>query len=322
MKKGILLAVFFGIPAIVAGVESEKTIVAEGVNVGVAEKTILADGGIIDPAEASKNPTIVSKRILQEQEKTEAILASVVDRMSADAAAPKLRENTQAMKQLAQFFEKIDFETASDFNEDEFMAVAESNFEVAERVNDHFMRLTKAEFFGSEDMRLAVEEVNAPISGDSGIMEVPMTAEQAKAEINRMKMLKAPDSRLLETLKTVVSAESATAAVPLLNEYVVQIRKLMPPAEIIFAYFENPQDPEVVAAYAPIEEILKGIRVELLRIVKLEGFSGERFDAFNDAMDDLFAWLCEAHDQWVPAVFDESFENEVSAISEQQNNNN
>ncbi len=321
MKIGFLLVCLLWLPEMVAGAECREGTAVGGALSEVTEKPVQADGMLFDPLEASKNPTVLSKRILQEQEKTETLLASVTDRATADAIAPKLTENTQTMKQLAQFFETIDFEHSSSFNEEEFMATAESNFEVAERVNAQFLRLMQADFFGSEALRLAVEEANAPVKGDSGVIEQPMTPEQAKAEINRMKMLEEPDSRLLATLKTIVSAESASAAVPRLNEYVGQIRKLTPPAEIIFAYFENPQAPEVLAAYKPIEEILKGIRAELLRIVKLKGFTGEGFVAFNDAMDDLFSWLCETHEHWISTVFDESFENEISSISEEQNNN-
>lgn len=319
MKRVFLCACLFGMPVLVAGQESEQAVFAENTSCGGVEKSGNDGALIVDREEVSKNPTIVSKRILQEQEKTEAVLASVIDRNTADAAAPKLRENTQAMQQLAQLFEGIDFERASDFNEEEFMATAESNFEVAERVNAQFLRLIGAKYFGSGALQAAVAEANAPVTSDDGVEEGPMTAEQAKAEIGRMKMLKEPDSRLLAALKKVDSAETASAVVPTLNEYVEQIRKLVPPAEILFAHFENPQDAEVLAAQQPIEEILKGVRAELLRIVKLEGFAGERFDSFNDAMDDLFTWLGETHDLWFSSVFDESFENEIAAILEEQN---
>lgn len=319
MKRVFLCACLFGMPALVAGMESEHVVSVENTSCGAFEKSGNDGALIVDCEEARKNPTIISKKILQEQEKTESVLASVIDRNTADAAAPKLRENTQAMQQLAQLFEEIDFERASDFNEEEFMATAESNFEVAERVNAQFLRLIGAKYFGSEALQAAVAEANAPVTSDNGVEEGPMTAEQAKAEIGRMKMLKEPDSRLLAALKKVDSAETASAVVPTLNEYVEQIRKLVPPAEILFANFENPQDAEVLAAQQPIEEILKGIRAELLRIVKLEGFAGERFDSFNDAMDDLFTWLGETHDLWFSSVFDESFENEIAAILKEQN---
>ncbi len=243
-----------------------------------------------------------------------ALLQGIKDKATADAAAPGLLEETEKLNEVTRTLAALDFEGLS-YDEEAYMELVPQIFAASEDVNEEFARLEKADWYGSEALKHAVEEANAPVFSDEEASRDepsrPLTPEQEEAELERMRALVALDGELLATLKNISSATTASAAVPALRAYVAKLEKRKPDPETVDGYFEDADAPGVVGAFRPVRDKLELIRTELLRIVGLDGFQTKAFDPFNDAMDDVFRLLEETHDFWYGDIFDENFEDAV-----------
>lgn len=253
-----------------------------------------------------------------------ALLQTVVDKASADAAAPGLLEETKKQNDVTHTLVGVDFEGVA-YDEEAYMELVPQIFALSEKVNDEFARLEKADCFGSEALKRAVEEANKPVfsegegaSSASGDPARPLTPEQEQAELARMRSLVSVDGELLSALRQVQSASTALSAVPALKACVQKLEKLEPEPAAANGYFEDTDKPGVVGAFRPVRDQLELIRNELLRIVALDGFQTKEFDPFNNAMDEIFRMLESTHDFWFGDIFDENFEDAVFDILERK----
>lgn len=253
-----------------------------------------------------------------------ALLQTVVDKASADAAAPGLLEETNNQNEITRTLVGLDFEGVA-YDEEAYMELVPQIFALSEKMNDEFVRLEKADFFGSEALRRAVEEANKPVfsdgdgaAGEGGESARPLTPEQEKAELARMRALVSVDGELLDALQQVQSAATALSAVPALKACAQKLEKLEPEPAAANGYFEDTEKPGVVGAFRPVRDKLELIRNQLLRIVALDGFQTKEFDPFNDAMDEVFRMLESTHDFWYGDIFDENFEDAVFDILERK----
>lgn len=272
-----------------------------------------------EPAEQD-DPMKLARTSFDAMKAVLALLQTVVDKSSADAAAPGLLEETEKQNDVTRTLAGVNFEGLA-YDEEAYMELVPRIFAVSEKVNDEFARLERAGWFGSEALKQAVEEANKPVFSDEdaaasegGEPARPLTPEQEKAELARMRALVPVDSELLDALKQVSSASVAAVVVPALKACAAKLEELQPTSEAVGGYFENPDDSAVAAAYKPVNDLMQQVRAELLRIVALDGFQTKEFDPFNDAMDEVFRMLESTHDFWYSDVFDENFEDAVFDI--------
>lgn len=282
----------------------------------------ISAGGSGNPAPATPeapapkaDPMKLARTLLEATKAQTALLQTALDKASADAAAPGLVEASERIAEVTRQLATVDFTNTE--IEETYMDLMQEMFSASEDVNRQFLRLEKAEWFGSEALKQAVDVANKPIfssdepAGADADAARPLTPLQQEAEVKRMGELVAPDRELVAALRKVDSVATAIEAVPALQHYVARQQGLMPADEAVEGYFENPEAPAIQAAYKPVSDLLMQVRAELLRIVAVEGFTTSQFDPFNDAMDEVFAMLEQTHDFWFGDVFDENFQDAI-----------
>lgn len=242
------------------------------------------------------------------------LLSGICDKDDAEKAAPRFRELCQKSAAIS---DKIHDLTDGGTDHDALRAL---NFMLAEPYSDlcyEFDSLCRMRCYGSFEL---IAEFHASVAlgvfTDESLPPLrpakpPLTAEEARAELARLRDLHKPDVELLTILQEVMDTETAAKAVPALKEKLECFLRLRPESSVLDRGFSPDSHEQVQAVYAPIEPVLWGIRSEIVRIASLPGYELEPFDDFSDALDEVFDQLGETHSIWFPEVFDESFRSDL-----------
>ena len=189
----------------------------------------------------------------------------------------------------------------------EFVSICRANCYESEALSKAFEAAVQLGMFAQDDMEL----MHHPAA--------PLTEEEARVEIARIRQLVAPDRAVLDILVAVQDETSASAAAPELQKLSQQLRRLLPELKRENREFAPASVVVAREALAPIEPILWAIRSEIVRIAALPGYEAETYDIFSDALDSVFESLGATHCVLFDSVFDASFRADLENALQENN---
>lgn len=189
----------------------------------------------------------------------------------------------------------------------EFVSICRANCYESEALSKAFESAVQLGMFAQDDMDL----MHHP--------SAPLTEEEARVEIARIRQLVAPDRAVLDVLVAVQDETSASAAAPELQKLSQQLRRLLPELKRENRDFAPASVVVAREALAPIEPILWAIRSEIVRIAALPGYEAETYDVFSDALDSVFESLGATHCVLFDSVFDASFRADLEYALQENN---
>lgn len=267
----------------------------------------------VHAAQADKGSS-VSTRLLSLHNEMWFLLSGVVDKDTADAAAPRFRE-------LAENSSKLSDELfGSDAQGLDVEALDQDTYRIAELYEDvsyEFESLCRAHCYDSDALTSAfLLAMRLGVFGDdcADLLQLSSTCLSpldAQAEIDRLISLESPDRELLRVLSTVKDAPSARAAVPALAHVFQSLHHRLPQLRLKKSNFPAAEQEHLSRACSKLEPLLWKIRSEIVRIVSLPGYDGDPFDSFSDALDTVFECLGNTHAECFDEVFDESFRSDL-----------
>lgn len=242
------------------------------------------------------------------------LLAGVVDRKSADAAAERFRTLAeQSAKMSDQLFD--DESKALDLE-----SLDQDTYRIAEAFEDlsgEFESLCRTHCYGSPQLISAfLSAMRLGVFSDDSEEYLKMSSlrlsdREADAELVRLMALNGPDVELLQVLAHVVDEKEANAAVPRLRALVAQLRRVLPPLHLRACNFTDKYHPRLYEICRELEPLLWKIRTEIVRIVSLPGYDNDGFDDFSDALDAVYQCLGDTHAEFFDSVFDASFRSDL-----------
>ncbi len=260
-------------------------------------------------AALEKDPVNAYRDLLVATNELWFLLAGIRDKSDADRAAQRFAELVSQLNKMDEELVLMEDKTPEQESLDQL------RYQIMDAycsVDSEFGGLCRVRCYGSQEL---VDAFQSAVSGgmfdadELPLLEElkPFSAEEARAELARIRQLPGPDKELLDCLCLVVDAASARQNAPELARLAAQLRRLQPEGRASRRNFADRSDPAVSEASAPVESLLWSIRSEIVRIAALPGYSDEPFDAFSDTLDDVYAALGETHSEWFDDVFDESF---------------
>ncbi len=237
------------------------------------------------------------------------LLSGIRDKADADKAASRFGELVSQMSKMDADLELVGDEPQQRESLDQL------RYQIMDAycsVDSEFGGLCRVRCYGSQEL---VDAFQSAVAGgmfdadDLPLLEIhqPFTEEEARQELARIRRLAEPDKALLKCLRRVKDAESARKKAPELARLAGALRALLPESRLKHRRFHNNSAPAVRAASEPVENLLWGIRTEIVRIAGLPGYSDEPYDAFSDTLDEVYEALGETHSAWFNDVFDDSF---------------
>ncbi len=274
-----------------------------------AAEVLAEQGAAAVAAIASKDPLDAYRDLLLATNELWFLLSGIRDKADADRAARRFAE---LVTKVSSMDEDLVFVGDEPQQQESLDQLRYQIMDAYCSVDSEFGGLCRVRCYGSQEL---VDAFQAAVAGgmfdadDLPLLEIhrPFTNEEARAELARIRKLAEPDKAVLDCLRLVVDSASARQKVPELAVLTVKLRALTPDSELRHRNFHNTSAPAVRAASEPVENLLWGIRSEIVRIAGLPGYSDEPFDVFSDTLDAVYEVLGETHSEWFDDVFDESF---------------
>ena len=270
-----------------------------------------------EPAPVSEAEVQEAQRIGQEFLQTASnmwfLLSGISNKADADKAAPRFTEQVKRIFELdsrlsalpliapdAECVGMMDtiqlriLETMDDLHV-EFMGICRDHCYGSKALVQAFEKAVQLGMFAETDMELLHEP------------GAPLTEDEARLELARLRLLLEPDRAVLNTLVEVQNEEDATEAVETLIALSAKFSRLLPDAKVADRGFAPDAHSAAQAALTPIEPVLWAIRSEIVRIAALPGYEAETYDKFSEALDTVFESLGATHALIFDSVFDASF---------------
>lgn len=238
------------------------------------------------------------------------LLAAVVDRDSADAAAERFR---QLAEQSAGMSDRLFDDEAKALD---LETLDQNTYRIAEAYEDlscEFDSLCRTHCYGSPALISAfLGAMRLGVFSDDceeylKMSSLRLSDGEAEAELERLKRLIEPDSELLRILSRVADEKAAGAAVPALRGLSDSLRRMLPNLHLSPCNFTDKHRQRLQEICNTLEPLLWKIRTEIVRIVSLPGYDHEQFDDFSDALDSVYESLSDTHSECFESVFDTSF---------------
>lgn len=242
------------------------------------------------------------------------LLSGVVDRKGADAAAERFDSLITEAERIGNMLQDEE-SMAQDLE-----ALDMLHYRIAEALDDlsmEFESLCRAKCYGSAPLiKTFHRAVEAGLVGDELVEDLsvpkpPLSESESRQELVRYRRLVEPDKALLAALQTVQDVETANRMIENLKQLAVRLNSLQPQKAHVDRSFSSSTARSVREAYAPVEQLLWGIRSEIVRIAGLPGYDETAFDNFSDALDVVYESLGNTHRAWFRDVFDESFRTDL-----------
>lgn len=242
------------------------------------------------------------------------LLSGVVDRKGADAAAEKFDKLITEAEHIGNMLQ------GEDGMAQDLEALDMMHYRIAEALDDlsmEFKSLCRARCYGSPKLintfHRAVEAglVGEELVEDLVLPKPPLSESESRQELVRYRRLVEPDKALLATLQTVQDVETANRMIANLKQLTVRLNSLLPQKAYADRGLAASTMRSAREAYVPIEQLLWGIRSEIVRIAGLPGYDDSAYDNFSDALDGVYESLGNTHSAWFGDVFDESFRTDL-----------
>lgn len=245
------------------------------------------------------------------------LLSAVSSKKDADAAAARFSELVSITFELDNRLSALPLVTP----EAECAGMMDSvQLRILETMDDlhlEFLSICRAHCYGSEALVKAFEqaiELGMFAEEDRKLLEspgAPLSEEEARAEIARLDRLEEPDREVLQVLEKVQDEKEASKAAVKLTSLSLQLKPLIPAADMAHREFAPESAAAAQAVLAPLEPILWAIRSEIVRIAALPGYEAETYDDFSVALDLVFESLDATHTNLFDSVFDASFRTDL-----------
>lgn len=241
------------------------------------------------------------------------LLASVSDREGADEAALRFARLSTRLAEL-------DTSLTSVCMEYEVLVSPEAsellNMRIAPAFDDlggEFSSLCRVRCYGSKRLIAAFRAASeAGLFPDEAIehlkeLRPPLSADEAAAELCRLRKLLEPDAAVLRLLSQVRDPDSASGSVSELQRLCGVFSGLVPHEDIVDRPFPDESSAALQEVSVPLENTLWNIRAEIVRIAGLPNYDTVPYDTFSDTLDTIFENLNRTHSLWARDVFDASF---------------
>ena len=265
--------------------------------------------------ESSAEPQqTVGARLLRITNEMWFLLSGVVDKESADAAAPRFSELASQSSAMSERLFDADAQAL------DVEALDQDTYRIAEAYEDlsyEFESLCRARCYGSPRLVSAFLAAmrQGVFSDDSAellqTVSLILSELEAANELKRLRELENPDAELLNVLRAVQDSRSAGEAVSALSGLADRLRLLLPENRLRPSNFSEKDRPALARVCGTLEPLLWNIRSEIVRIVSLPGYDDDHFDTFSDALDSVFESLSDTHAECFDDVFDESFRSDL-----------
>ena len=242
------------------------------------------------------------------------LLSGIVDRKGADAAAERFDKLIVEAEHIGNMLQ------GEDGMAQDLEALDMLHYRIAEALDDlnaEFKSLSRARCYGSPQLINAFHRaVDAGLVGEELIEDLalpkpPLSESESRQELVRYRRLVEPDKALLAALQSVQNVETANRMIANLKQLTIRLNNLKPQKAHVDRGFAASAVRSAREAYAPIEQLLWGIRTEIVRIAGLPGYDDSAYDNFSDALDGVYESVGNTHSAWFGDVFDESFRTDL-----------
>ena len=242
------------------------------------------------------------------------LLSGIVDRKGADAAAERFDKLIVEAELIGNMLQ------GEDGMAQDLEALDMLHYRIAEALDDlnaEFKSLSRARCYGSQQLiNVFHRAVDAGLVGEELIEDLalpkpPLSESESRQELVRYRRLVEPDKALLAALQSVQNVETANRMIANLKQLTIRLNNLKPQKAHVDRGFAASAVRSAREAYAPIEQLLWGIRTEIVRIAGLPGYDDSAYDNFSDALDGVYESLGNTHSAWFGDVFDESFRTDL-----------
>lgn len=265
------------------------------------------------PENAAEQALDLGRKMLATINELWFLLASVSDREGADEAALRF---TRLSTQLAELDSKLtavcmEYEVLVSPEASELL-----NMRISPAFDDlgnEFSSLCRVRCYGSKRLIAAFRAASdAGLFPDEAIANLeelrpPLSAEEATAELCRLRKLLEPDTAVLRILSRVRDSDSASRSIAELKRLCEVFASLVPKEDTDDRPFPDESAAALQEVSVPLENTLWNIRAEIVRIAGLPGYDTLPYDAFSDTLDSVFENLNRTHSLWARDVFDASF---------------
>lgn len=256
------------------------------------------------------------------------LLSGIRDKDDADRAADRFTELVKKVFALDDRFSEMSMSGTPPMDDDDCAGQLDDMqvriLESFEDLNSEFTSLCRVHCYGSRKLSEAFQvAVSAGMFVEDEMVllqdvQGPLSEEETRQELVRLKRLVEPDRAVLDVLEKVKDAVSAGKAVPELSRLSQRLRTLLPDTDLSNRAIPESDVAAVQDAYTPIEPLLWGIRNELVRIAGLPGYETEPYDEFSSALETVFDNLGKAHSSHFEAVFDACFRDDMDAAVQEK----
>lgn len=257
------------------------------------------------------------------------LLSGIRDKDDADRAADRFTELVKKVFTLDDRFSEMSMGGGTPPSEDDDCAGQLDEMQVRilesfEDLNSEFTSLCRVHCYGSRKLTEAFQVAVSSgmfVEDDMVLLrdvQGPLSEEEMRQELVRLKRLVEPDRAVLDVLEQVKDAVSAGKAVPELARLSQRLHTLLPDTDLSIRSIADTDAAAVQDAYTPIEPLLWGIRNELVRIAGLPGYETEPYDEFSSALETVFDNLGKAHSSHFEAVFDACFRDDLDAAVQEK----
>lgn len=260
----------------------------------------------------------LSNRFLSTTTEMWFLLSGIASKEGADAAAPRFAELVKLTFELDNKMSAMPILPTGDA---ECAGMLDGmQLRILETMDDmhvEFVSLCRAHCYGSAALTKAFEDaVRMGMFSEEEVEELrepgdPLSEDEARLELVRLKRLAEPDRAVFDVLVTVQDVSTASLAAPELTRLSQRFKSLLPEARVMNRDFAPQNQASAQEVLAPIEPILWAIRSEIVRIAALPGYEAETYDAFSDALDRVFECLAAAHCNIFDSIFDASFRSDL-----------
>lgn len=268
-------------------------------------------------------PVQIGQELLQTTNQLWFLLSAIRSKADADASSLRFLELTRKIHSLDEHLSSVEVDVSDERLMEMLELVRCRIVESYETLHDEFESLCRVHCYGSQPLlRVFRSVVDSGMFDVTGLPECtdgvePLTENEERLEMVRLKRLVEPDRAVLDILSGVKDPGSATHAADELARISKRLKDLQPEQGVANRALMSGLTPSVREAGAPLEKLLWGIRNEIVRIAGLPGYEAEAYDHFSEVLGSVYQRLGETHSEWFDDVFDSSFRTDLDdAIQE------
>ncbi len=320
MKRFLFIA---SLPLLLSPAAPAQELVAEDAGQAAGDEALAGTGSVAAEATPASEGDAVSayRELLQTTNELWLLLSGIRDKSDADMAA----ERFQALIKRANTIDENLIELDDSVEERE--SLDQLRYQIMDAycsVGSEFGGLCRVRCYGSQELVDAFQSAIAGGMFDAAELPLleehpPLTPDEARRELVRIRQLAEPDKAVLACLEHVTSADTSQQSVRRLRPVLEKLATLVPDSSFLNRSFPEADKDAVHEVAVPVENLLWRIRSEVVRIASIPGYDAESFDEFSDTLEIVYQTLAVTHPLWFDDVFDESFRVDLNEAFHESN---